>query len=365
MHNVDLKVGGKSYSGWKTVRVSRSLEAICGSFDIGISENLLPRNWVAEIDDGLPIDVGNECTLVADGEILVTGYVDDVARSLDSRSHEASISGRDKTCDLVDCSAVHKQGMFKNRDLADIALALLEPFKIGLVVNADHGEPFRRTKIEPGESVFELLDRLARMRGVLLTTDGAGNLVVTRAGLGLSATEASTKLTRLGTSLNLGQNISTIRTERSQRDRYSKYIVKSQIPGDDNTDAGYNPKLLGVADNETVSRYRPLVMVSEHPGNAFELSRRAQWERGVREGRSTRITVSVAGWRHDDGFWTPNRIVRLEARQLGIEGADMLIVSVAHTLDESGTRTEMSLTWPWAFDPLPTPAKEDRWFRIR
>lgn len=362
---VDLKVNGKSYGGWKTVRVSRSIETLCGSFNLGISESLLPKNYVAEIDDGLLIDVGNACVLTADGERLITGYIDDVSRSLDAKSHEVSISGRDKTADLIDCSAVIKYGIFKNRDLADIALGLLEPFKIGLLVNTDHGAPFRRTKVEPSETVFEILDRLARMRGVLLTTDGQGNLVITRAGAGLSAAEATSKPDRLDTFLELGGNVLSIQIERSQRDRYSEYIVMGQTPLDNDIAAQYNAQLLGLARNDTVERYRPLVVLSEQPEYANAFHRRAEWERNVREGRSTRITITVAGWRHAEGLWAPNHIVQLAARPLGIEPADFLIASVTHLVDEAGYRTEMSLTWPWAFDPLPSPEKEDRWFRIR
>ena len=37
-------------------------------------------------------------------------------------------------------------------------------------------------KINPGDTVFETLDQLARAQGVFLTTDGEGRLVLARAG---------------------------------------------------------------------------------------------------------------------------------------------------------------------------------------
>ncbi len=358
MPGVDLSVNGKIYRGWKSVRVERSIENVCGSFEIGTSERLLANDWVSGFDEGLLVDVGNECTLAVDGTPLVTGYVDDIAREIDASAHAVSISGRDKTGDLVDCSAVYKTGIFYNFDLAYIAQALLKPFKIGLFINTDLGAQFRKVRIEPGESVFELLDRLARHRGVLLTTDGRGNLVITRAGVGLNTEDANLKLTRISEVLVLGNNILSMRIERSQRDRYSEYTVKGQIPLNDNITPVYNDRLKAVAKNETIARYRPLIIVAEQPDYIARFNLRAKWERNVREGRSTRITVTVQGWQHADGFWTPNRIVHLIAKPLGIEGGDLLIVSVTYTLDENGTRTEMSLTWPWAFDPLPTPEKE-------
>ncbi len=360
MPGVGLSVNGKIYRGWKSVRVERSIENVCGSFEISTSERLLSNDWVSGFDEALSVDVGNECTLTVDGTPLVTGYVDDIAREIDASTHAISISGRDKTGDLVDCSAVCKTGHFYNVDLAYIAQALLKPFKIGIFVNTDTGAPFRNASIEPGESVFELLDRLARHRGVLLTTDGRGNLVITRAGVGLSAEDANLKLTRIKTLLILGDNILSMRIEKSQRDRYSEYTVKGQIPLNENVTPVYNDTLKSVAKNEIITRYRPLVLVAEQPDHLVAFRLRAQWERNVREGRSMRITVTVQGWQHADGLWTPNRIVHLIAKPLGIEGGDLLIVSVTYTLDENGTRTEMSLTWPWAFDPLPTPEKEFR-----
>ena len=171
MNNVNLTVNGSKYSGWKSININLGLEQLSGTFELVVSEKW-PDNLTAR-----KMRPGEACTVDIEGQIIITGYVDDVLPSLDSDSHSVSIKGRDKTGDLVDCSAIYKTGEWTNKKLDVIAANLCEPFGITVIVNTDIGEPFKKETIQQGETVFEILDRLARQRGVLLTSDGLGNLI--------------------------------------------------------------------------------------------------------------------------------------------------------------------------------------------
>ena len=59
----------------------------------------------------------------------------------------------------------------------------------------------------------------------------------------------------------------------------------------------------------------------------------------------------MQGWQKPDGsLWLPNEIVWLTAPELGFERQARLIVEVVFTLDENGTRSQLTLMHRDAFD---------------
>jgi prophage tail gpP-like protein len=91
-----------------------------------------------------------------------------------------------------------------------------------------------------------------------------------------------------------------------------------------------------------------------------EQKKRAQWEATVRAARAVSVQVTVQGWRQGNGeLWPVNALVNVDLPWLRLSG-DMLISELTHTLDESGTRTQLTLRRPDAFIPQPaTPADAD------
>lgn len=176
MPDIQLHVNGRIYGGWKEARVTRSIDAISGKFDLNVTDR-----W--EVDSQpWQIFPGDECVIKIGGETLITGYVDEASPEYDSESHGIRISGRDKTCDLVDCSAVVKSYELRGLRLEDIAASLAQPFGINVRAEADTGARFETFAIQPGETCWEAIERAARQRFMLVTTNGAGDLVI--AGIG-------------------------------------------------------------------------------------------------------------------------------------------------------------------------------------
>ncbi|WP_407230669.1 hypothetical protein [Escherichia coli] len=90
-----------------------------------------------------------------------------------------------KQGDLVDCSAVHQGSQWRNRTLAQIAADLCAPFGISVrwqVNDVTAEKPFASFTLENSETVADALTRAARHRGVLVTSNAAGELVFTQAG---------------------------------------------------------------------------------------------------------------------------------------------------------------------------------------
>lgn len=174
---VELYVGQLIYSGWTDVRIIRSIEDMSGSFNLQLTSK-------KDVGDG-DIKAGAECYVEINGNRVITGYIDDVVIDISDTEHTITVAGRDKTADLIDCAAIHPSGRWRNTSLQKIAEDLCKPFGIDVIWDVNDskaGEPFRWMQIEPSETVFEILARAARQRGILMTSDVYGNLVFTGAG---------------------------------------------------------------------------------------------------------------------------------------------------------------------------------------
>lgn len=329
---VELKVKGGIFSGWERMEIRTGIEQIAGTFRLDVTER-----WPGQ-DTPTPILPGFDCEVLLDGATVITGFVDSSEPSFDDSTHSVSIEGRDKTGDLVDCCAIHKTGQWTNRDLFQIASDICKPFGIKVIKQADVGAVFPSVNIQEGERAFEALDRMARMRAVLLVSDGLGNLILTRAGK-----------QRIATDLVEGVNIKRASGKFDWKERFSQYIIKGQhrVSDGETVDSAAGPS--GNATDSVITRYRPMVVLAEDHGYIASLAQRAEWEKNVRIGRANRATITVQGWSHAAGLWRPNSLVRLRSPLLYAD-IDLLIAQVTYKLGGGGTTTELELCRPEAFD---------------
>ena len=154
---ITLRVDGQIHEGWQKVRITRSLRDIAGDFELSLT-----RKWTNASE--MVIKPLSACTAHIGNDLVLTGYVDDFIPSYDAREVSWVVSGRSKTSDLVDCSAIYKTGQWTNVTLDRVARDICAPFGIDVVVECDLGDAFPHA-IEQG-TCFELFDRLAKQRGI-------------------------------------------------------------------------------------------------------------------------------------------------------------------------------------------------------
>lgn len=341
MDKITLKVDGKVYEGWTKVQVTRAMDAMAGSFELSLTWKWMDNQYQAV---SAPIQQGEACIVEIGGERVITGYIDDWIPSYDDEQVTISVSGRDKTSDLVDCSVVHASGQFNNQTLTQIAKTVCKPFGIDVIVQTDVGSAFQRVQLEQGETAHELLARLAKQRGVLLTSDTFGNLVVTR-----------TSKNKSGTSLILGQNILAARGRFSWRDRFSQFTVKSTGPsfGQDYDASGLSAVggIQAKVTDKEITRYRPMIIINEEIATADGASKRGQWERQRSIARSNSAEYTVTGWRIPDTgkLWNFNHLIKVEDAIFGID-KELLIKTVMFSEDDSGRLCVISVVPPDAMD---------------
>jgi prophage tail gpP-like protein len=333
MPNILLLVRGRVYGGWKQASITRSLDAIAGKFDLVSIDK-----WEANAERWR-IFPGDECQVKIDGEPLITGYVDKAGPSYDANSHSIKILGRDKTADLVDCSAIVTGSELRGLALDGIVRELAKPFGIGVIKQVDSGPVFQSFAIQPSETAWEAIERAARQRFMVVTTDGAGNAVIADIGA-----------TRAADDLIEGQNIKAASAEYDYSQRFSEYIVKGQAAASNDGWEDAKADVESRATDPNVKRYRPKIISAETQASDGSASNRAELEAASRAGKSTKITVTVQGWTMSNGdLWPVNSLVRIKSPLLSID-ADLVISEVKFGVsDSSGITTELQLTRPDAY----------------
>lgn len=336
---VSLQIGGALYEGWQDVSIETGLDSLAASFNLALTERFpdQPELWV--------IEPGSSCQVLIGDDLVITGYVDEGSNDIDADSHPVRATGRSKTGDIVDCSAVHTPATWTQRRLEQIVADIAAPFGVSVAAIADTGEPFAKFALQQGESAFEAIERMCRMRAVLPTTTAAGVLELRRPGQ-----------VRAGYQLRLGENLLSVRHSRGQRDRFSHYILKGQASGDGVEGAAARPK--AEARDAGVTRYRPLVIVNSEQTTRASLEDRAKWEATVRAARSRQVQATVQGWRAPDGsLYRPDVLVKVVARQVGLDH-ELLVTNVRFSAGDQGKRAVLTLAPKEAFSLREIPASE-------
>jgi prophage tail gpP-like protein len=344
--DVVLTVDGQSFAGWEEVDCARTMEALCGSFRLKVSDRS------ADALGLFPVPEGAACELVVGGDVWLSGYVDAVESSFGPREHTVSVEGRDLAGDLVDCTPAGLDVEYYEVGLLELAETLCEPFGITVLVQdgLDLGDPFQVFGLRPGETSHEALERACRLRRVLLGSTAAGAVLLTQASTG-----------RASVGLREGVNVKSASVRLDRSARFSRYYVRGQQPGSALAWGSDCAELEGVAVDPVPRQERTTVIVAEAAVDDVRALERAQWEATTRAARGSTLAVTVSGWRQNvttGPLWVPNQVVQVKIPRCRADG-DWLISGVRfHKSRARGQVTELTLTRPDAWIPEP-PRLED------
>jgi len=335
MSDVVLMVDGVRFEGWKEFSIERSIEQAAGAFRLVATERYpnSPKSW--------RLENGMACKLLIDGQQAIEGFVDTTDRAFDSSSRSVDLAGRDRTADLVDCCADPVE--YRNQTLDALARKLAAPYGIDVVVTPGTkvGAAFARWAVEPGETIWDCIERAARQRALLVITDGKGRLLITRPGV-----------ERFGGSLVEGVNVlsATFHADSSSRYHYYKALGQSNDERWDN--AASAAHLNAEVTDPSVRKPRKLVFSAEDLADGVTVQQRAVWERNVRRGRGMQISVTVQGLVDPRaGLWQPNQMIPVQLPSFGIDQELLIVGTAAQRGDD--TKTEIRLAPRSAFELLP------------
>ncbi len=335
---VTLTIGAERHEGWTAVDVTRAIDTMCGSFRLELADRWADRR------ERFKLEAGADCSIQVAGQTLITGFIDTLSPSLDGAAHPISVAGRDRTADLVDCSALATPGSWRDASIEDIAAELAKPFGITVTANVATGPKLRRFAIQQGETIQAAIERLCRFAGLLAVSTATGSLALIVPAAGPPVV-----------TLTEGINILSAAATHDVSGRFSRYVVKGQAAGDDHANGRTVSQPRGEATDPAVTRYRPLLVIGEEQTTISNAAVRARWEASTRAGRAQSAIVTVQGWRDDAGaLFAPNTSVMLDAPALFMHGR-MLIQAVSFRLDDRGTVAELTVTPPEAWSQLAIP----------
>ena len=346
--DLSLRVNGLTISGWTSTRVTAGLDSCPRSFDISMTERY--PGALASVT----VRPGDPCEVRIGSDLVVTGYVDRYLPSISARMHSVQIIGRGMCEDLVDCSAQWPSNQISNGTALSIAEKLAAPYGVTAVAIGDvDSEPIPQFNMIWGETPYEVIERIARYKALLVYEDAQGRLVLSPVG---SQQHAGGFI--------LGHNVQGALALFAVDQRYSEYVVRA-LPMSFNDVTGPGSDILEYVGDDAMAalkrkdgspRDRLLYLIAEG-GDQYGyplVLKRGQWEAARRAGRSYSVIVTTDSWRDSAGtLWTPNRLALVDLPALKIKQLSWIIGEVTFLRDENGTRADVTLMPPDAFKPEP------------
>lgn len=346
-----LLLDGQPWEGWEGIEVTRSIDRMSGAFNVELAKNR--KDGDIALQGGM--ETGMTANIEIDGQTVLAGYLFGMQYEYDATRVAIAASGRDRTADLIDCAAaVDGAHDFLNQSLTSIVSKIAAPYGITVRAETDVGRPFTRASVQPGETAFEIIDRLCRQRGVLCISDGIGGLVIVK-----PAAQRSKGI------LIYGDNIIAGSVTHDASELFSLYVVKGQAePMAADTEASATVTPSARVSDASVKRHRPKVIIAEAQGYEMTLAERAAWEKMHARSQSKRASYTVQGWYADPDtrdLWRPNTIVPVVDERAALFKRDMLIAGVSYRRNSAGTVTVLDLVMPDAFDlPAESEAKSGK-----
>jgi prophage tail gpP-like protein len=375
---IALKIDGKVIDRWTRVELVHDMGELAASFELTVHDDERAKGtweWTTPAGDGEPMNWGRAAEITIDGETWLKGWIDDVCSEAGEQGGGyVTISGRDKTGDLVDCPPDPRgKHEYKKIKLEEFAKKICEPFGIKVKCDVDTSPVLDKATVEAGETVISALAKYAKQRAVIITSDRVGGILITRSGKQKAIDE-----------IHFPGNVTRVRATFSARERFSDYFVKGQSeknggrrpetaalnvseePKDEApeqpapaTDSpldkpgGAGAHVMGHAKDPDVTRWRPHIAMSRTQAKDVDAQKQAEWEMRTRRAKGDKMDYSYRGITGgpEQKPWQMNTVAFVEDDYAGLS-SEQLIAGVSITYDERGEMTRLRVTGREAFDLL-------------
>jgi len=342
MNKIYIEVDGVLYENLLDIRVRRDMTEFCGTFSLSATNETTNITDFSEF----PIKPNSNIKIYIDEFPVMNGYVDTISVDINNDGYILSINGRDITQDILDSSLVGNVE-FKNRisfkKVIERVLVNLGVTDIKVIDNVGDLNDFKTSEIISGsvdETGFDFLNKLAKKRQVLLSTNEEGNITISRAG-----TEDSGGELRMivGDSEN---NVLSAINNIDSVNRFNKYSIFSQ----DNPSSGFGdfddvPSKLATSTDAEIRVSRQINIIPENSSNVRDCKNRATWERNFRKAKANTTACTVKDFYADTVnkiLWKNNKLVNTRIEPLGIY-TDLLIKSVQFSQANNELITNLEL----------------------
>jgi len=355
---IRMEVNGIPYDQFISFTVNRNIEDFSGSFDC-VTSNTQYKTY--------PIKVGSQIKIIINNEPIITGYVDSISPKISASSHDVSIRGRDVTCDIIDSTlSAGDVELPTPTTITDIINKTQSSFGLAFTVVDKVGtKPYATDDLiacKAGETGFDFIDKNARKRQVFVSTNGRGEIVVTRA----EPIDTGIKLLNVvdGADNNIIESNAVVDNSK----RYGKYIALSQsnletlnlTPEADLGEATYISS--GAIIDEEIRSSRIYNFIAENPSDGGSTVERAQWEANIRKARSLNYTATIQGIANPSTGkpYELNGLVYVRDDELGFD-TFLLVKEITHNYSvDNGETTQFGLTYKNAYTLEINEPKKDK-----
>ena len=352
--SIELRVNNQKLIGWQEADILRSIDNVFAEASLSLSEggpdgSRRPGEARSKQEQSAPppVRMGDSCTLLLKGQVLITGLVTAHDLTLDDKGYDLGVTVRDRTWLLSKGSVLRDPAEWSGVDALRIITDICAPFGIGVFAQTPVGNLFEKFTVQPGETALRAIERLCRYRALLFFADRNGNLLLS------SADQAK----RAGTlAPGEGGNVLSLRNAGSLDGRNSEYIVRNQTRGS-NWGSAAHTRLEGRARDRGFPVYCPLIsLADEAESNLREV---ATTKAAVNAGRSLSREYTVEGWTQEDGrLWDINGLSRVFDHTDSASAGDLLIKSCRYTISEDQSeQTTLTLVPPAAYALREEPQK--------
>lgn len=349
----------EEYTYWTSISITSELNTLARSFSIGVTAKL-PNS------DRLPtkFKVGDPIQVFIGDDLVLTGYIDATPISYDANSVTATISGRSKTEDIVDCnplpegqaisfnssfatantrsnnityaSANVTSRSFTSETLGKVIATLVGGYGIKLKANNDSTITTKLAKkvkisVDSSKTVHEIIKDQVVQEDLTLTDDENGDLVIIKLGFDKAVD-----------GLILGENIKSANASFDGSKLFNLYKCLGNQKGTTGN-AGSKSQTDGECPDNLVTRDRYKILKAENNATKSDCNQAAQNEAEYQRAQFYKATYTVVGWRQSNGdLWRINQKVNVKDKILGLD-KEMVIQKVVYNLSSSGTTTQLEV----------------------
>jgi prophage tail gpP-like protein len=333
-----LIVRGQKFEDWETVWVQERWADSFSYFKFTAAERDRAVTSRQPLWSRLQFRPDDPCQILLAGQPVINGYIETRQVAYDANSHAVMLVGKSVTAWPARSSVDTKTGNFDGKNVEQIAREVLASYPVGVkTVGTLNNMPFDKMQNQPGEQIWDFLERIARVRGIVMGSDAFGNFLL----IGDHSMPVVTDLIE-------GVNIKKCQAVFSKEYAYEKFVVTGQTAASDGnsgpTASEQRAEVPGAGKITSV-----LITPVEQPvKSVVELYDRARNEEIWNDGTEIKVTIVSQGWLRDGvTLWKPGDNVFVKS-PMAMLNMTMKIQNVAFSQDnQNGTITTLDLVPPW------------------
>jgi len=331
LDEVALLIDGKRFRFWTSIKLTRSIDNM-DTVDIAAP---FEPNLASFKETFRPFSF-KSTEITVGGEPLFKGTMISVIPTLGD-SKVIQVSAYSMPGVLNDCTAPASAYPleYNNQNLQALTNAVIKPFGLSAVFEAEPGAVFERVAINPGQKLLDFISDLARQRNLVISSTERGELLFRK-------------------SIENGVPVAKLRQGESPvvsvSPTFNPQDYYSHVTGIEPIVVGLAGDVFTVKNGKLTTLLRPFTFLAQD-AESGTLKEAVEAKAGRMFGNMVSYKLSVNTWRDPAGkLWQPNTLVNLQSNNAMIyEPYNLVIRSVEFSRDENSQTATLDLVIPGSF----------------